>query len=160
MSQETPEGPAFVDAYHRVGSPRIKVFVNRSLDGSFDRGDGNTMDYQAIETIMTDWLSCNGNVMIISPKAARQRLNDQQVRDLQDNQPAAVGAVGQQVGAEILVHVQAHPTRQVEGGRKCGSSPKPSTRAAASRSVERWWMFRRHWISRRSTATRDSWRAS
>jgi len=118
MSQETPEGPAFVDAYHRVGSPRITVFVNRSLDGSFDRGDGNTMDYQAIETIMTDWLSCNGNVMIISPKAARQRLNDQQVRDLQDNQPAAVGAVGQQVGAEILVHVQAHPTRQVEGGQE------------------------------------------
>src|SRR4029450_13937688 len=45
LSQEPPEQPAFVDAYHRVGSPRMTVLVNRTLDGS--------LDYQAIETIMT-----------------------------------------------------------------------------------------------------------
>jgi hypothetical protein len=110
LSQEPPEQPAFVDAYHRVGSPRMTVLVNRTLDGS--------LDYQAIETIMTDWLACNGNVTIISPAAVRQRLSDQQMKELQEGRPGAMGSVAQQLGAEILVHVQAYPTRKVDLGQE------------------------------------------
>src|SRR5688572_12927709 len=37
--QETPEQQVFVDAYNRVGRPRLVVFVNRTLQGELIRVD-------------------------------------------------------------------------------------------------------------------------
>jgi hypothetical protein len=115
ISQQPPEQPAFVDAYRQVGAPRILLVVNRTLDGNpvpvdpndqvissaqnagqFDEASTRSIDYQAIESIMTEWLACNGQVTIISPTMARQQ--------------------NQQVGAEIMVQVQARPTRQTQRG--------------------------------------------
>jgi hypothetical protein len=148
VSEQMPEEPAFVDAYRRVGSPRITVFVNRTLEGTIipatpddrerrtndtsrnDNGSGSNYlhrgqydaaaaqspDYQAIETMMTEWLACGGNVTVISPTLARQRLSEQQVKELQEGRMNALGEVAQQLGADVLVQVQAHPTKQTQDG--------------------------------------------
>ncbi|CAN5381853.1 hypothetical protein BH09PLA1_BH09PLA1_30620 [soil metagenome] len=153
VNQRPPEQRAFVDSYRQVGSPRITLFVNRTLEGSivpvnpdepiaraevrrrsakdgdssgtaeiylrrgqYDEVDAKSLDYQAIETIMTDWLASNGQVTIISPTMARQRLSDQQVKELQEGRPTALSEIARQLDADILIQVQAHPTRQTSDG--------------------------------------------
>jgi hypothetical protein len=152
VSQQPPEQGAFVDAYRRVGSPRIVLFVNRTLQGDivpvavndpvvrveqnrvtprgessrstevylrpgqYDEVAAKNIDYEAVETIMTDWLACNGQVTIISPIMARQRLSDEQVKELQAGRPQAMREIVQQLGADILVQMQAKPTRQTPRG--------------------------------------------
>jgi hypothetical protein len=184
VDQQPPEQPAFVDAYHRVGSPRIVLFINRTLQGdvipvnpheplvsveqsqkstgsvtvenreSYDRDSrwhdqsseqsdrfqsngpaeyrertdvylhpgqydevsAKSLDYEAIENIMTDWLAANGQVTIISPIMARQQLSDQQVKEIQEGRPQAMSEAVHQLGADIFVQVQAHPTRQTARG--------------------------------------------
>jgi hypothetical protein len=156
VNQRPPEQRGFVEAYHRVGRPRITVFVNRTLDGQivpvdpggtrvgrdpgdvfartergtdnrsrddvylepgqYDEVEARAMDYETMETILTDWLAANGQVTIISPDMARQRLTDEQVRDLQSGQPQVLRDVAKQLGTDVLVQVQARPTRQTVDG--------------------------------------------
>ncbi|WP_428940306.1 hypothetical protein [Fontivita pretiosa] len=184
VSQQPPEQHHFVDAYRRVGSPRIVVFVNRTLEGNiipvnpedpllsvehtrrsstgvtvesrqthtrqrgwrdrtreysdryeskgpgeyrettevylhpgqYDEAQARALDYQAIENIMTDWLAANGQVTVISPMMARQRLSDQQVKELQEGRPQVLSELAQQLNADVLVQVQARPTRQTQQG--------------------------------------------
>jgi hypothetical protein len=129
VSQRPPEQRAFVDAYRAVGSPRICLLVNRTLEGDprttneshlqrgqYDEVDAKSLDYHAIETIMTDWLAANGQVTIISPTMARQRLSDQQVKELQEGRPVALSEIARQLDADVLVQVQALPTKQTSDG--------------------------------------------
>jgi hypothetical protein len=151
VNQRPPEQRAFVDAYNRVGRPRIAVFVNRTMQGeivpvtrsapaqgggqadpfaaqgtaeSREFAQANTrsgqqpepqaqdIDYAAVETILTDWIANNGQVMVISPTAMRQKLSPEQVRDLESGRSAVLGDVAQQFGADVLVQAQARPTRE------------------------------------------------
>jgi hypothetical protein len=133
VDQAPPEQPEFVDLYHKVGSPKITLFVNRTLEGDliavnrdesgtylapgqYDEILAKSLDYEAIENIMTDWIACQGQVTVISPTLARQRLSDQQVRELQSGRPAMLSEIAQQLGADVLIQVQAHPTRQTPLG--------------------------------------------
>jgi hypothetical protein len=159
VSQQVPEQPAFVDAYRKVGSPRIVLFVNRTLEGKivplttektrttvertrtypdsyspyhttetrttkdtylrpgqYDDVNAKSLDYEAVENIMTDWLACSGQVTVVSPTMARQRLSDQQVKELQEGRPQTMSELVQQLGGDIFVQVQAHPTKQTQQG--------------------------------------------
>ncbi|MCC7351126.1 MAG: hypothetical protein IT446_11205 [Phycisphaerales bacterium] len=184
VNERPPEQQAFVDAYNRVGRPRIILFVNRTLDGqiipvnpndpvarlerrrrsttgvSVERGEetheygpygerhterhddyssagpgeyseqtelylqpgqydeamAKSLDYEAMENILTDWIAADGQVMVISPIMARQRLTDQQVKDLQSGRPRVLAELAQELNADILIQVQAHPTRQTRQG--------------------------------------------
>ena len=57
--------------------------------GHNDDASPRTLDYEAMETILTDLLSCNGQTLLTSPALARQHLNDQQVQDLQNGRATA-----------------------------------------------------------------------
>jgi hypothetical protein len=200
VDQAPPEQAAFVDLYHKVGSPKITLFVNRTLEGDlvpvnpdepavsvtetrssngpvnveshdsysqnssssgqtyggwydshgdyhaytqsdssdkfetkgpadyhqttdvylhpgqYDEVQAKSLDYEAIENIMTDWIACQGQVTVISPTLVRQRLSDQQVKELQSGRPQVLSEVAQQLGADVLIQVQAHPTRQTAQG--------------------------------------------
>lgn len=151
VDQAPPEQPAFVDQYRKVGSPKITLFVNRTLQGDlvpigsnepvasvvetrnappqysdktdvylqpsqYDEADAKSLDYEVIENIMTDWIASQGQVTVISPTLARQRLSDEQVRELQSGRPQMLSEVAQQLGADILIQVQAHPTQQTPQG--------------------------------------------
>lgn len=150
--QPPPEQRAFVDAYNRVGRPRLTLFVNRALTGEttpvgdpdrverteerdskglvksyekqevFSRPPGTDeigakqIDYGAVENIMADWLAANGQTVLISPTMARQRLTDEQWKDMQSGRPMALSETAQQLGADVLVQVSARPTRQTPQG--------------------------------------------
>ncbi len=184
VDQQPPEEPAFVNAYNRVGRPRIVVFVNRSLQGDvvpvngngpivsvrhsanatggvsvessgsstssdyyhgtsnsdqqkftsngpahysestdiylapgqYDEAQARSLDYEAMETILTDWLGGGGQVHLVSPTLARQQLSDAQVSDLQSGRPQALTNAGHALNADVLIQVQAHPTRQTFQG--------------------------------------------
>jgi hypothetical protein len=145
VSQETPEQREFVEAYNAVGRPRMVVFVNRTLEGellpvvsdprddvtvdSRDRKNGGaaqnirhesiaaaSIDYEAIETILTDWLAAGGRTEIVSPITARQRLTDEQIQDMQSGRPRMTGEIARLLDADVLEHVNAKTTRQTEQG--------------------------------------------
>ena len=84
--------------------------------GEYDEAAAKSLDYEALENVLTDWLSAGGKVGIVSPTMARQRLTEEQVKDLQSNRPRMLGEVARQLDADILIQVQAHPTRQTQEG--------------------------------------------
>jgi hypothetical protein len=125
----------FADAYLKVGQPRIAVFVNRTLQGEvisdtppargtvylhagqYDEDAAkHALDYVAVEKMLDDKMSCGGKVMVIPMDTMRQKLTDDQVKDLQAGRPAALASLDERLNADILIQVQAHPTRQSSGG--------------------------------------------
>jgi hypothetical protein len=97
VSQRPPEQRAFVDAYRAAGSPRMTLFVAAQEGG----GPGvAAIDFDAVETIMSDWLASNGQVTVVAPTVARRRLNDAQARS----------DLAQQLGADVVIYVRAAPT--------------------------------------------------
>ena len=143
VSQHPPEERAFVGAYEHVGRPRILVFVNRTLDGQvmpvtaeppgrngdrrnaadsylhpgqYDDASARSLDYEAVETVLSDWLGAGGRVQIVSPIMVRQRLSSDQVKDLQAGRPRMLGELAKDLDADILIQAQVRPTRQTEYG--------------------------------------------
>jgi len=113
VNQEAPEEARYVAAYNQVGHPRILVWVTqRSARWQYDEAAARAIDYAAMENILTDWLSAGGRVAVISPQAARQSLEPNQVNDLNSGQPARPQDISDRLHADILVLVQAQPTRQ------------------------------------------------
>jgi len=184
LNQRPPEQAAFVQAYRRVGQPRVLIFVNRTLEGDivpvnktepigsidyrrttstgvtheqtstgtyddywrrasgnvnekfsttgpgeyretldvylkpgqYDEVQAKSLDYEAVENILTDWIAANGQTNVVSPLMARERLTDEQVKELQSGRPRVVGELVQQLQADVLIQVQARPTRQTRAG--------------------------------------------
>jgi hypothetical protein len=138
LVQRPPEQRAFVDAYNRVGHPRIAIFVNRTLNGqvvpvndgrplgeveqhptnsngALDEVSAKSYDYEAMENILTDWLAANGQVTVISPTLARARLTGNQIAKLEAGEALVLSDINQRLDADIFIQVQAHPTRQNYG---------------------------------------------
>jgi hypothetical protein len=84
--------------------------------GQYDEIQAKAIDYEAIENIMTDWIASDGQVTVISPTMARQRLSDEQVKEMEAGRPQALREVAQQLEADVLIQVQARPTRQTQQG--------------------------------------------
>ncbi len=84
--------------------------------GQYDEVQAKSLDYEAMENILTDWIACNGQVMVMSPLLVRQRLTDQQVQELQSGRPQVLRELAQQLDADILIQVQSHPTKQTREG--------------------------------------------
>jgi hypothetical protein len=132
------EAQAFVEVYKQVGKPRIVVFVNRGLDGQilpvtdpgrdryvretylrpgeYDEVSAKSIDYEMMELLLADWMSADNKVTIVSPRTVRRQLSDQELKDLQEGKPQALGDVGRRLDADVLIQVQAKPTRQSAGG--------------------------------------------
>ena len=92
---------------------RVDVYLR---PGEYDEAAARAMDYEAMENVLTDWLAAGGRVEIISPVMARQRLSDEQVKELQEGRPRAVGEIARQLDTDVLIQVQARPTRQTPRG--------------------------------------------
>ncbi|HEY8666586.1 MAG TPA: hypothetical protein VIL86_07980 [Tepidisphaeraceae bacterium] len=84
--------------------------------GQYDEVAAKSLDYQAMENLMTDWLAAGGNVEIISPIVSSKPLTEQQMKDLQAGRQRVMAEIARQLDADILVQVQAHPTRQTQQG--------------------------------------------
>lgn len=84
--------------------------------GQYDEAWAKSLDYQAVENILTDWLACGGQVELMSPMMARGKLTEDQIKDLQSGRPRVMSEIARQLDADILVQVQAHPTHQTPQG--------------------------------------------
>jgi len=133
-----PEAKAFVDVYKQVGKPRMVVFVNRGLDGQilpvvdpqkyvtskdvylqpghYDEVRAKQIDYEMMELLLADWMSADNQVQIVSPQTVRRQLTEQEQRDLQAGKPQALGELGKRLDADVLIQLQAKPTRQTLEG--------------------------------------------
>jgi hypothetical protein len=133
-----PEARQFVEVYKQVGKPRIAVFVNRGLDGQilpvtdaaryvtskdvylqpgqYDETKARQIDYEMVEVLLADWMSADNQVSIISPTTVHRQLTEQEQRDLQAGKPQALGDVGKRLDADVLIQVQAKPTKQTVNG--------------------------------------------
>jgi hypothetical protein len=80
--------------------------------GQYDEADLQALDYAEMESLLTDWLHANGQVTLIAPDFLRSHLSDQQVKDLQSGKPEGLAGVAQASQADVLVQIQAHPTRR------------------------------------------------
>lgn len=94
-----PEARRFVEMYNNVGRPRIAVVVDPTI--------GPSIDYGMMEMLLTDWMSADGQVSIVSPAVARARLSKDQVKAAEGGDADAVRDV-----ADILIHVTAGPSQQ------------------------------------------------
>ena len=115
VSQEAPETPRFVDAYNKVGHPRVLVWVMHGAGANYDEAAARAIDYSAMQTILSDWLSAGGRVAMISPNLAEQALTPQQAQALNDGRTSDARAISDRVKADVLVLVRAQPTRQGGG---------------------------------------------
>lgn len=115
VSQEAPETPKFVEAYNRVGRPRLVVWVSHAAGAEYDEAAARSIDYAAMENILTDWLSAGGKVIVTAPEAARQAVTEAQAQDLNAGHADHPREIGERLRADILVLVRAQPTRQGEG---------------------------------------------
>lgn len=105
------------DRFESRGPSEVRDRVDIYLrPGEYDEVDARALDYEAMENILTDWIASDGRVEVISPVMARQRLTDEQVKELQEGRPRAGGEIAKQLDADILVQVQARPTRQTLNG--------------------------------------------
>jgi hypothetical protein len=82
----------------------------------YDQSTARQIDYEAIEIGLTDWMSAGGRTEIVSPITARQRLSDDQERDLQGGRARVMGDIARELDADVLIHVTARPTRQTRNG--------------------------------------------
>jgi hypothetical protein len=102
VSQRPPEQRAFVDAYRRVGAPRITLFV-----AGLEDSRNTNIDFNAVEAIMTDWLAADGQVTLIAPTIARRQLSNPQTRN----------ELAQQLAAQVVIYVQAATTPNSPDGK-------------------------------------------
>ena len=120
----TGEEGAFVDIYQRVGSPRMTLFVNQSLQGpanagshvylvpgQYDESAARQIDYDTIESVMTNALAAKGKTTMVLPQ-----LTTTQVRGLQNLDPDVLKALGKDNDIDVLVEVQARPVQQTPQG--------------------------------------------
>jgi hypothetical protein len=84
--------------------------------GEYEETSARSIDYEAIENLLTDWLAADGRVEVLSPMVAHRRLTEPQVKDLQEGRPQALDGVARQLDNDILVQVQARPTVQTRNG--------------------------------------------
>ena len=105
------------DRFEARGPSEVRDRVDVYLPpGEYDEVDARALDYEAMENILTDWLAADGRVEVVSPVMARQRLTDEQVKELQEGRPRMLGEIAKQLEADVLVQVQARPTRQTVHG--------------------------------------------
>ena len=144
VRQQPPEEPRYVQAYGAVNRPKLLVFVNRTVTGAlvpvnpivtlgrgptqmsdsvaylppgqYDEAQARNIDYQLIENLLAEDLSAGGKVTLISPLSARQRLTEDQVRDIQSGRPQMLGELATELNADVLVQVTARPSVQTDQG--------------------------------------------
>ena len=82
------EGRDTTDRFESTGpaeyTETTEVYLPR---GRYDEAMARSLDYEAMEQTLTDWLAAGGRVVMISPGMARQRLTDEQLKELQDGRP-------------------------------------------------------------------------
>jgi hypothetical protein len=88
LDQRLPEEQMFLEAYDKVSRPTLSVQLNRPQNTDYyDEAGVRTLDYQALQTVLSDWMSCGGQVHIVTPQSS----------------------------PDVTIQVDVHPTNQAGG---------------------------------------------
>ncbi len=133
--QPLPEEDNFVKAYQAARSPRLMVFVNRTIQGDvldkvelaqasqqgvagggkYDAIGASRTDYEAIELSLLNFLTAPG-VDIRDSEVLRSKMNREEVLRLENNDRSVVPLLKQEFQTDILVQVAATPTSHAASG--------------------------------------------
>ncbi len=110
-------GDQSADRFQSAGPAEYRESTETYLPaGQYDEADAKRIDYAAVETILADGLAADGSVTLLAPDLARARLTDQALQELKAGRPQVLREVAQQLNADVLIQVQAKPTRQTPDG--------------------------------------------
>ena len=110
-------GDQSTDRFQSAGPAEYRESTETYLPaGQYDEADAKRIDYAAVETILADGLAADGNITLLAPDLARARLSDQALKELKEGRPQVLREVAQQLDADVLIQVQAKPTRQTPDG--------------------------------------------
>ena len=110
------------------------VWVAHEADTGYDEAAARSIDYAAMQTILTDWFSSGGAVAVISSQAARQALGAQRP-EVSTPVRTSMARKSPTNPADVLVPSAPSRRARAPAARRCGSSPKPPTSAAANPSA-------------------------
>ena len=100
---------AYLDAYDRVGRPRLLVLVERASQTPRSIVPG---DYDTLERVIRDALAADGQVAMVPPAAARQ-LNQQQLTGVFAGDAKAIADAGDLLHADVIMQVRVSPGASV-----------------------------------------------
>lgn len=126
---------AYVAAYQNRRSPRMMVFVNRTLQGdAVPKAELDTMisegrvinvtrqdeiaasrsDYEMIELSIIDYLDAGGRVTIKDSDMVRAKMDREKVLRIENGDPAAIRLLNTELQTDVLIQVKATPTRHAQ----------------------------------------------
>lgn len=123
-----PAEEAYVKGYQNRRSPRIMVFVNRSLTGDplpadklaqMAKSDTNSVDivgatatdYEAMEISMIDYLNAGGQIDIRDSEMLRSKLDRETVLRLENGDRSVLPILKKELQTDIVVNIKATPTQ-------------------------------------------------
>ena len=109
-------GPVVVEKETYSGRPGDQPQHTFERPGQYDDVSAQSLDYEAVENVLTDWLAANGQVTVMSPTLARARLTKEQTDALEKGERFVLTDIAQRLDGDVLIQIQAHPTRQAGGG--------------------------------------------
>ena len=135
VRQPLPEEANFVRAYQAARSPRLMVFVNRTIqgevlphdqlvqagqqanvNGQYDNIGASRTDYEAIELSLLNYLSAPG-VDVRDSDVLRAKMNREEVLRLENNDRSVVPLLKTEFQTDILLQVAATPTSHASSGQ-------------------------------------------
>lgn len=115
---------AFLKAYDNRRSPRIMVWVNRTLQGDpanapadkLDSIGATPEDFGMIEASVVKYFDNSGKVQIRDSDAARSKLNRETMLRIENGDAAAVRLLSTELQQDVLIRISAVPTRHSQWG--------------------------------------------
>jgi hypothetical protein len=97
----------YLDAYDRVGRPRLVVSIVRPENPQRALVPG---DYDMLERVIREVISGGGQVAVVPGMTVKERLNASQLRDLQSGQAKSLSEIGSALRADVLIEVHIAPS--------------------------------------------------
>jgi hypothetical protein len=80
--------------------------------GQYDAASMAQLDYEEMESLLSEWIGCNGQVTLVSPGFIRSHLSDQDVAALQAGKSSGLEALSKGTNADVLIQITAHPVER------------------------------------------------
>lgn len=94
---------AYLDAYDRVGRPRLLVLVDPAETPEKSLVPG---DYELLEKVVRETIAAGGQIAVVPASAVRERATPQQLRDIAAGKATALTDVGNALHADVIVEVK------------------------------------------------------
>jgi hypothetical protein len=102
-----PVSQSYIEAYDRVGRPRLLVLVERPSSASpraIVPGD-----YELVERVVGETLAARGQVMVVPSSIVAEKIDAQQFADIHAGRADALADAGGKLRADVLVQVKLVP---------------------------------------------------